>query len=598
MENTDIFSYIKTQSTLWQTERVPLTSSKSWNMREHIERCTNVANGWFHKGQNDGNRRYDDIVTPIINVAFRSEGFDVKDIVPYVNDINENYKSFIVKKMHPQWARKHELDTFIDDVVETSVIYDLVLVKNVNDVRPEVVDLKTLAFCDQTDVMAGPICIRHQMTTADLLSYRDKWDTDAVQLAVMMAKYEKVNNVSGDQAAKTPSKYIDVYEIVGDLPEYWLKDDGEMYKYTPQRHYVCFYNTPENQEIGLTLFKGTEKPLNEVFKALKIDRIRSKGRACGRSIVESLFENQVWANYDAQKIKELLDSAFNIILTDSDKIGSQKLTDLKKNTVVKQNKGDNTQVVTGNISNITAYANDKAEVTNSARIIGSASEAQLGTNPTSGTPFALQNAVIQQGQGIHEYRQGKIATFFADVLYPSWILKWCIDDLNTGMKFSEELSFDEMNEIGEQIATNLAEEKMKQLILSGQIVAAGDKEKMIDTLKQTFIKTGNRKFFETMKGEFKNIPMDVYVNIAGKQKYLSQNADKITNIIREVIRNPQAFTQIPGIGKAFNQLIESSGMNPIDFSGMIAAAQQQPIQSSGFDAKALSAPVDGAQVTQ
>jgi hypothetical protein len=146
MENTTVFDYIKTQENLWQTERIPLTTSKSWNMKEHIERCTNVANAWYHQGQNDGLRRYDDIVTPILNVAFRTEGFDVKDIVPFVDDINESYKSFIVKKRHPQWARKHELDTFIDDVVETSVIYDLVLVKNVNDVRPEVVDLKTLAF--------------------------------------------------------------------------------------------------------------------------------------------------------------------------------------------------------------------------------------------------------------------------------------------------------------------------------------------------------------------------------------------------------------------------------------------------------------------
>lgn len=598
MENTTVFDYITTQENLWKTERIPLTTSKDWNMREHIERCTNVANAWYHQGNNDGLRRYDDIVTPILNVAFRSEGFDVKDIVPFVNDINESYKSFIVKKRHPQWARKHELDTFIDDVVETSVIYDLVLVKNVNDVRPEVVDLKTLAFCDQTDVMAGPICIRHQMTVADLMKYKGKWNDDAIDMAVVMAQYEKVNNVSGEQVAKTPSKYIDVYELVGELPEYWIKEDGEQYKYTPQRHYVCFYDTPEKQKNGITLFKGKEKPLNEVFKSLKIDRVRSKGRACGRSIVESLFEPQVWANYDAQKIKELLDSAFNLIITDSDELGNQKLNELKKNTIVKQNKGDTTQRFNADISNITAFTNDKASLTNDARIIGSASDPQLGTSPTSGTPFALQNLVVQQGQGLHEYRQGKIATFFADVLYPSWILEWCVKDLDSGIKFSEELTLDEMMEIGEQIATNEAENTIKKMILDGKIVTQEDKQVLVDTIKQNFIKTGNRKFFETVKGEFKSIPVDVFVNIAGKQKYLAQNADKITNIIREVIRNPQAFTQIPGIAKAFNQLIESSGMNPIDFSSMITAVETQPVKSSGFEAKALSSSVGGEELTQ
>ena len=70
----------------FKTVRVPLTRSKDWNMNEHIERCTNVANGWFHSGKNDGLRPYDDLATPIIDVSFRSEGFDVKDIVLFIND--------------------------------------------------------------------------------------------------------------------------------------------------------------------------------------------------------------------------------------------------------------------------------------------------------------------------------------------------------------------------------------------------------------------------------------------------------------------------------------------------------------------------------
>ncbi len=47
---------------------------------------------------------------------------------------------------------------------------------------------------------------------------------------------------------------------------------------------------------------------------------------------------------------------------------------------------------------------------------------------------------------------------------------------------------------------------------------------------------------------------------------MAQEADKLTNIIREVLRNPQAFQQIPGVGKAFNQLLENSGLSPIDFT--------------------------------
>jgi histone deacetylase complex regulatory component SIN3 len=48
--------------------------------------------------------------------------------------------------------------------------------------------------------------------------------------------------------------------------------------------------------------------------------------------------------------------------------------------------------------------------------------------------------------------------------------------------------------------------------------------------------------------------------------------------------NPQAFSQLPGIGKAFNELLEDSGMSAIDFTQVItpqesAVAQAEQPQS-------------------
>ena len=592
MEENNVFDYILTEENRFGTDRVPLTGSKDWNMKEHIERCTNVANGWFHSGKNDGLRPYDDIVTPVINVAFRSEGFDVKDIVPFVNDVNESYKSFIVKKLHPQWARKHELDTFIDDVVESSVIYDLVLVKDINEKRPEVVDLKTIAFCDQTDVMAGPICIKHQYTPAELVSFKGKWDDDKIDEAITMASAEKSNSIAQGRKAKTPSKYIEVYELRGNVPEMWLEEGGEMYKYTPQIHIVSYYTNAEGNKQGITLFKGKDKPLSESFKSLKIDRIRSKGRACGKSIVETLFEPQVWNNYSAIKIKKLLDSAITLFQTDSEEYKNQKLTEIKDGTILGHESGKPITKVDGNLQNLTAFTNYQTKQENSARILGSASDAQLGTNPVSGTPFALQNLVVQQGQGMHEYRQGKIATFFSDVLYRDLILKYLVKDINTGMKFSEELSLEEMQELAEIISTNEVEDKIKEQILkTGIVPLEAERETMKQVMKEEFLKQPNRQFFEAIKGELEDIPVDVMVNIKAKQRNMAQNADKITNILREVIRNPQAFSQIPGVAKAFNQVLEESGLSPIDFS-QITKAQAQPTQPE----QTTEQPVEQAQL--
>lgn len=586
MENQNIFEYITSEETNWATAQVPLTRNKSWNMKDHIERCTAVASGYYYQGRNDGNRPYDDIVTPIINVAFRSEGFDVKDIVPFVNDAQNYYKSFLVKKRHPKWARDNELDTFIDDVVETSVIYDLVLIKNVNNVRPEVVDLKTLAFCDQTDVMAGPICIKHQYTPAELLAFKGKWNDEKIDMAITLALSEIEVSIAGDQKVKTPGKYIEVYELRGNLPEVWLDKEAELGKYSPQMHIVCYYNDKEGVKQGIVLFAGKDKPLSENFKSLKIDRIRSKGRACGRSIVESLFEPQVWNNYSAIKIKALLDSAINVFQTDSDEYGNQKLSELKHNTILKHETGKPITQVSGQLQNLTAFTNQQAKLTNDARIIGSASDAQLGTSPASGTPFALQNLVVQQGQGIHEYRRGKIATFFADVLYRDWILKYLVDDMNAGVKFSEELTLEEMQYIAEQVSKKESDKEMvkmaiKYLDKEGEAPTQEIINAFKETIKAGYLKSGNRKFFEIMKGELKNIPLDVYVNIQGKQKDLAQNADKLSNLVLNMLKFGIPFS---ALAKPFNEILESSGLSPVDYNGIIMPPQptqpiQQPAQS-------------------
>lgn len=578
-DSTDVFSYITTQKNLWKTSRVPITSSKDWNMSEHIERCTAVANGFFFKGQNDGLRPYDDIVTPIVNVAFRSEGFDVKDIVPFVNDKVNYYKSFIVKKFHPQWARKYQLDTFIDDVVETSIIYDLVLVKDINEVRPEVVDLKTLAFCDQTDVMAGPICIEHGYTISDLNTFRGKWDDDAIDMVISQAKNTKNVPTAGDQKVETPSKNIEAYELSGYLPKRWLDPEAGINEYQDSLFIVAYYTDTSGKKQGITLYKGKDKPMSDKFKALKIDRVRSKGRACGRSIVETLFEPQVWNNYSGIKIKQLLDAAITVWQSDSDELAGQKLDGLKLNTVLKHETGKPITKVDGQIQNLQAFTQHQAKMQNDARILGSATDPQLGVSPTSGTPFALQNLVVQQGQNMHEFRQGKIATFFSDVLYPDMILKYLVADINKGKDFSEELSLDEMLEIKDAIATNRANEIVIDRILNGDAFQEGEAEQILEQEKQKFMASGTRQFFSEFKDMLKDVPTEVFINIKGKQKDLAGLADKLTNLLREASKNPQGASMF---ATQYNELLEASGFSPIDFTSMTKAPQQTAPSPSGL----------------
>lgn len=447
----------------------------------------------------------------------------------------------------------------------------MVLVKNVNNARPEVVDLKTLAFCDQTNVMAGPICIKHQYTPAEMVEFKGKWNDEKIDQAIALAVSEVEVGIAGNQKVKTPGKYIEVYELRGNLPKRWLDENASWAEYSPQMHIVCYYNDKDGVKQGITLYAGQDKPLSDNFKALKIDRIRSKGRACGRSVVESLFEPQVWNNYSAIKIKALLDSAINVFQTDSEEFGNQKLSELKHNTILKHETGKPITQVSGTLQNLPAFTTQQQKYAQDSRIIGSASEASLGINPSSGTPFALQNLITQQGQGLHEYRQGKIATFFADVLYRDWILSYLVDDMNSGVKFSEELTLNEMIEVADVIATNRANKELINKMFDGEIVTQENKDQLVQFYKDEFKKGGNRKFFEVLKDELKDIPVDVMINVAGKQKDLARNADKLSNLVLTMTKFGVPFS---ALAEPFNEILESSGLSPVDFSQVTVSPPQ------------------------
>jgi hypothetical protein len=405
---------------------------------------------------------------------------------------------------------------------------------------------------------------------------KGKWNAEQIDIAIAMSKSEKKISTANDQTVKTPSKNILVYELRGNLPDHW-REGGEHGKYSNQAFYVCYYNNKDGQKQGITLFSGKDRPLTDSFKQLKIDRVRSKGRACGRSIVETLFEPQMWNNYSGIKIKQLLDAALTVFQTDSEEYKNQKLSDLPANTILGHELGRPITKLDGTVQNLPAFTAHQQKMKDDARVLGSAQEAQLGESPTAGTPFKLQQAVIQQGQGFHEYRQGKIATFFADVLYPNMIMKYLVKEINSGKKFSEVLTLDELNEVVGQMSDNLVEKQVEDIIINGGEVSEEEKAVLKEQFATALSKQHKeRGFFETLKGEFKDIPTRVFINIKGKQKNLAANADKLSNLITNILSNPQAIAQVPGISKLYNELIEDSGFSPVDFTAITKAPPQQP----------------------
>lgn len=564
------YDWIKEQETNF-AKPIALTDGWSWSFKDHVRLSFLYRNSQFSEDNDDRkNRPFKNIVRPILNVHYRTEGLDVKDIELYVNNPDIYWKSFLVKKFHEKWALENEIDTFIDDLVESYVDYGGVLVKNVDDVKPEVVDLLSLAFCDQTNLISGPFAIKHDFSPQELRDMADNgWGKEAngatIEIETLITLSEPKKN---PQPYKTttnfvPGKNIEIYEVHGTLPEHWLgkkKEYDEKSKYVPQIQIVAYYKNNEDQEVGVTLFASREPKLP--FKFLARDKVW--GRALGFGAVEELFEAQVWTNDNEVKMQEMLEIASKTFFKTTDQrfktrnslLNSEngKIFDLQTGTDI--NQLDTTP------RNLVVFNNAVREWQDHAQLIGAASEPLQGEAPPSGTPFKLQELVTSEAKGLHRWRQGKIAVFM-DEVYREWILPHIAGEISKDNTFLATLSVDELQEVTDRLVDNEANRMVKDRILNGELVS----QEEIDTLKEkTRIASlkSNKKFIKILKDEFKKEKLEVMTNIAGKQRNLTALTDKMVNLVRQVISTPQIL-QDPYMTKLLNQILESSGLSPIMF---------------------------------
>lgn len=583
----EIYSYILQEETNYRTERVPLaTNWRDWNMREHVDRSFTLLNSRFYQGAQDYKRPFNNIILPIRNVNLRSEGFDVKDAQIYVDNPDHYHKSAIARKFHNWWAKENKIDTAIDESVESYFDYGLALLKNVNEARPEVVQLQQIAFCDQTDILSGPICLKHNFSIPELIDMKGKWNSNEVDRAILAAKFMKNIDPADDDTVTTPGKYVAVYELEGMFPESWLGREklGEEWqdtgKYSLQTHIVTYYLSPQDNttKVGITLFKGKRK--KTIFKALKRDAVH--GRACGRGGIEELFHSQIWTNWSDLHISQMLEAVSKVVLkTNKKKIAaSNNFANIKQGSIVDLDSDGTLEQLVIQPINKGAFDNFVNKWEQVGRTIGSASDPQLGLNPVSGTPLGTTEIVTSQGVGVHEYRQGQIASFWQEV-YRDWSIPHLSTEINKDYKWLEDLSMDELQDFAERIVTNEANKTIKNVVLSGKLITKEDAEAMRAQMKEIFMAGGNKRFLEIVKGDFEDLPLDVEVTIANKQKNLAENVSKLNNLFR-ILFTPgaiQAIRQDGELTNLLNEILEGSGLSPMKYGVGTGGQPTQPVVS-------------------
>lgn len=585
-----IFGFIKEQESNY-ARPVPV-GKKEWSMKDHIERST-VYRDSDIVGTKTKFTFIKNITRPILNLQYRTEDIDVKDVQIYVDDKEKYHLSFLVKKYHDDvFTQEHDLDTFFDRLNQSRVDYGGGLSKKLSTGR-EVVPLQSIAFCDQTDILSGPIGIKHYYSPDQLLAMESKgWGSEAngatisLKDLIKLSRDEKKSNNTDGQKASTPGRYIEIYEVHGNVPKKYANREDSSDEYETRLFIVAFYSKENNNgQEGVIIYTApeTENP----FK-LALRGVGTFGRALDFGGAEELFDDQLATNYAEILKLQMLTSASKTILgaigPNSAAIANKNNTNtLENNEILDLGDGDLKQIDTFP-RNFQLFNNYSAEKDEHAKNMGAAQDPIQGAQPSSGTPFASLQAQIQQGMGLHDYRRGIFAKHLEEIYKDDYIPQM-IKEIVKGRTFLSELSLEELQYVTDCIVRNKTNERIKEMVLAGENPTQESIDLYKELIKEDFKKKGNKHFIEILAGEFKGAKLGVKVSIAGKSKNLGKATDALVNIFRFAFSNPQGFMatmQIPGMSGAFNGIVEYAGLSPINFSDISKAqevmAQSQPAQ--------------------
>ncbi len=581
-----IYDYIKSEANKFLTEEIEVGKNWRWNFYNHVQLIFHLKNGVFFTGDNNWLRAFQNIMEPILNLSYWTEDIEVKDVFFYIEETTGKVLSFLLKKYHDEvFTREHDLDDLFDKITESDLDYGGVLVQKGVEM-PEVIPLQSVAFCDQTDILGGPVAFKHYFSP-DKLRGMSKfgWGEESNGATItldelcILASAEKEQTLGTSN--KTTGKTIEVYIVRGNLPEQYLEDNDNMEDYYNQLQIVAFYTKEDSTKEGVALYRKKEDEGDlKFFTSMEVYQ-----RALGRGVGESILHQQIWTNCLTIWKMNLMEASSRVPLytDDSSYTTKNKIQDMDNLEITTIEDGKKIyQVPTTSPTNITLYSNEINSLYNVAQTIGSAQDPIMGAQPVSGTTFRGQERNVAQAKGLHDRRKGQRAKFI-EKIYRWDIIPRMTKEILKGKKFLATLSTEELTWISDNVSTNMANEKIKALILSGKEVTKEEQDTMTQLFKQDFLKKGNKHLVEILKKDFEDVEIKLGISVANKQKNIADLSDKVLSIFQTAFSNPVAFQQtlqIPGMSDAFSKILEYGGMSPIDFQTLISAPPpMQPIPS-------------------
>jgi hypothetical protein len=572
----------------------------SFHMYESVREIEFLTSGHYLTGDFDENgdiKPFADIMTRLLENQRTAEEVDSADLAFATDDQDFYTRAMLLSKFNDDWLARNNVGKKINEAIENRGKYGGVLVKvteSDDELELDIVDWNSFTG-DPQDLKTGTKVINHFYTPSQLIEVAKLrgWDMAAVTQAIELYADDTLTENHREQK-ETIGDYVLVREVTGDLPEYLINasEDVDKYSYVHQVHYIAGSEIKDNdgKSEGVTLFKAELK--QSPYYYLPYKKRGGNERMLGIGVTERARHGQIQTNRAAQQYKRSMDFASTHVLQSASKNlkGKNVLTQMKNGAIlqVEENKGisgvDMSPQALRHLDNYMAQWQGIVDRATGATSIGT------GETQPSGTTYRLGAILDQNAQSQFDLRREEFGIFLNEI-YTERIIPFFIKQIRKEKELKLKFNPEELRKLDEDVENYRADKQIINNYFSGAYedmppmmkwaAMAEDKAAIMQGLDLMLKKQKSRRTISDFpEGYWDQVADKLYVTVSNERRKKGIVLESLNNVLIQYLQYKPQLDQDPEARKLFNQIVETAGLNPIDFTNSAPAQQQSPVDEA------------------
>ena len=519
-----------------------------FNMSETIKKIEYYWNSRYVNGQKDELGRikpFYNIGKFRTNVAVRATDLDVKDIKVSSDNPSDRVRSLIMNKEIYNWMKEVDMSRILNKAGHTRAKYGGVLLKKTEKggkLEIDVVEWKN-AITDPTNILGGVIIEKHWLSPSELSKKKDVWNNVEDAMALVTKKRTK-----GTEATEYK---IPIYEIHGEFPETYNPEieDGDKTNFSKMVFYIA-----DACGKGIPLYFEEEK--ESPYKFLAWDEISGRGLGCG--VMEDGFEAQMWTNESISAEKNVMDLAGKVyIKTTSEKFGNNLITEAENGQVFVMEDGTDAGVMNLTPNSLPQFQNLVEKWDTQYERTSNTFNAVTGDTLPSDTPLGSVAIQTKQASSFFDYRREEAGIFWREV-FNDWVIPYIVKKINKQHILASDYSSEELEMIDDLFSKYEAEKIVWEMIEAGKPVYAGQREQLIETIKEIQRINKGRRYLDVPEGYFKDFKAKITIDLTGESKNKAEQLQSLWTVLTQA--NIPAVRQDPDMMNLLSQILELTGI--------------------------------------